>query len=311
MTPLAVQLPTHLVGGAGAGSRLVVLLPLLALTLAFLLGTARLAVGRASVWRGAARLGRWRVIAFLAALAVVAVAVAGPVDEVADRYFWAHMGQHMMLIVVAAPLLAVSAPGTPLLLVLPVRQRARLARLRLGLRTRTSTGWLFLPVTAWLLHVATLWGWHLPAAYDAATASPALHATEHLMFLVTAWAFWWHVLAGREPVAVSSGPPRVGRSLSGPMAVLYVFATMLPMSALGAVLTFARSPLYPGQVHLALESGINPLTDQQLAGLVMWIPADVVYLLVVVALFLPWLTSLAGDDDEELVGAPVPAGGGR
>jgi cytochrome c oxidase assembly factor CtaG len=257
------------------------------------------------------RLGWWRVLLFLVALATIAVALTGPVDAVADRFFSAHMGQHMLLIVVAAPMLAASSPGTPLLLVLPVRRRAQLARLRRRMRTGSTTGWLYLPVTAWLLHVATLWGWHLPAAYDAATSSPWLHATEHLMFLLTAWAFWWHVLAVREPVPAANAPATGDRSLRGPLAVLYVFATMLPMSALGAVLTFAPAPLYPGQVHLALEAGIDPLTDQQLAGLIMWIPADIVYLLVAVVLFLPWLTALAGDDEADLVVVPSPTGGAR
>lgn len=322
MTTLAM----HPVSGE-ATDRALVLLTLLLLALAFGLGLARLAIGRPRLWRGAARLGWWRTGAFVAGLAVIALALAGPVDDLAEHSLAGHMAQHMLLIVVAAPLLAAAAPGVPLLLVLPVHQRARVARLRQQLRRRTSTGWLFLPVTAWVVHVMVLWGWHLPAAFDAADRSPLLHATEHAMLLASAWAFWWHVLAAPVRAEHQAGAehgalpdhgafpdhgawadswPR--RSLTGPLAVLYVFATMLPMSALGAVLTFAGSPLYPGQVRGSLEAGLNPLTDQQLAGLVMWVPSDVVYLLVCVALFLPWLTDLAGQDDADVV--PTVVGGG-
>ncbi len=107
-----------------------------------------------------------------------------------------------------------------------------------------------------------------------------LHGLEHASFLLTAWAYWWHLLS----------PQR--HRLTGVAAVGYVFATMLPMTALGAVITFAGSPLYPETAAHVVARGADPMTDQQLAGLVMWVPTDVMYLLTSVALFLPWLSSL-------------------
>jgi cytochrome c oxidase assembly factor CtaG len=209
------------------------------------------------------------------------------------------MAQHMLLIVVAAPLLAAGSFGLAGLGLLPVRRRARLARWRLALRRSPVTGFLWLPVTAWLAHVLALWGWHLPGAYDAALRSPPLHLLEHACFLLTAWAFWWHVL-------------RTGRlRMPAGLAVLYVAAVSVPSAALGAVLTFASRPLYLDQARAALAAGVDPLVDQQLAGLVMWVPADVVYLAVTVVLFLPWLAALSGGpsgDTEPVRLAPGEAG---
>jgi len=272
----------HPVEAAGIAGQLL-LGSLLLVAMAYLLGLRRYAGSRSS-WRpGARRFGPWRVASFLLALLVLAVAL-GPLDGPADRRFSVHMAQHMLLVVVAAPLLAAGAPGVPLLLVLPVRWRARFSRARVALRRAPVLRALYLPVSAWVLQVAVLWGWHLPGAYQAALDSPWLHELEHALLVVTAWMFWWHVLsAGR-------------RRMSGLVAVVYSFAATMPMAALGAVLTLAPRPLYPGLAAQAAAAGIDPLTDQQLAGLIMWVPPDVVYLAMTVALFLPWFTRYTEPD---------------
>ncbi len=279
-------------GWEGAASALV-LVGLAAWVLAHLLGTARCAGPRANLSTGIRRTGPWRLVAFLAGVAALAVALGPWSEEAVDRSLAAHMGQHMLLMVVAAPLLAAGAPGTPLVLLLPVRGRGRVARFRQRVRHAPVTRELLRPVTGWLLSIATLWVWHLPPMYEAALSSPVLHALEHACFLLGAWAFWWHVL--------HEGPQRV----RGGAAVLYVFAATLPAAALGAVLTFATTPLYPSQAEGAVAAGLDPVRDQQLAGLIMWVPPDVLYLLLTVALFLPWLTRMAEDDDRH---APSPTG---
>lgn len=260
---------------------------------AYLVGVRRMAGPHPALLRGVRRVGVVRVASFLLGLATVAVALGPQVDEVADTYLSAHMAEHMALMVVAAPLLAAGAAGAPFVLLLPVRRRAVVAKARHAVRTAPGARLLFLPLTAWLLQVAALWVWHLPVAFDAALRSAPVHYLEHACFLGTAWTFWWHVLqAGRR---------RVG----GPAAVLYVFATMMPAAALGAVLTFAQVPLYTEQASKTLALGRNPVTDQQVAGMAMWVLPDVVYLLVTVALFLPWLTRLGtGDDDVTAPRAP-------
>jgi cytochrome c oxidase assembly factor CtaG len=246
----------------------------------FLVGVRRFAPSSASLPRGLRRAGPGRFAALLAGLGTGWLAVSPAAERLADTGLAGHMTQHMALIVVAAPLLAAGAPGTALVLALPVRWRAAVARWRHAARRMPVVGTLFLPVTAWLAHLAALWLWHLPVVFDAAQGSPLLHGLEHASFLLTAWAYWWHLLS----------PQR--HRLTGAAAVGYVFATMLPMTALGAVITFAGSPLYPDTAAHVVARGADPMTDQQLAGLVMWVPTDVMYLLTSVALFLPWLSSL-------------------
>ncbi len=233
--------------------------------------------GRRSARAGARRLGPARVACFAGGLLALAVALLPPLDHLADERVAAHMAQHMILLVVAAPLLAAGAPGLLVPLTLPHRWRRLLARARHALRTLPPSRTLYLPVTAWLLHTGALWIWHLPAAYELALEAEPVHVAEHLCFVAVAWLLWWHVVT----------PTRHG--LAGPVAMLYMFVTMMPAAALGAVLTLARAPLYTSQAAAAAANGLDPLADQQLAGLVMWVPADVVYLVAFVVLFLRWM----------------------
>ncbi len=289
------QVPAHGASAAGweGAASVFVLAGLAGWVVAHLLGTARCAGSRPHLLTGIRRTGPWRLVAFLTGVAALAVALGPWSEEAVDRSLAAHMGQHMLLIVVAAPLLAAGAPGTPLVLLLPVRGRQRVARFRQQLRHAPVTRDLLRPVTGWLLSITTLWVWHLPPMYEAALSSPWLHALEHACFLLGAWTFWWHVL--------HEGPQRV----RGGAAVLYVFAATLPAAALGAVLTFATAPLYPSQAQGAVAAGLDPVRDQQLAGLVMWVPPDVLYLLLTVALFLPWLTRMAEDDERRATPPPI------
>ncbi|MEV4754231.1 cytochrome c oxidase assembly protein [Micromonospora sp. NPDC049559] len=221
---------------------------------------------------------RWRAVAFGLGVAAILAALTGPVHERAERSFAGHMAQHMILLVVAGPLLAAGAAGLPLALAAPRRLRRRWARWR-GARVGT---WLRRPgrlaVTAALAHAGALWAWHLPAGYRLAERDELAHAVEHASFVGTALLLWSLVWGARR------------QRLPGPVAVLLLFATMLAASALGAALTLASAPIYPGDV-LARYGG-DPLADQQRAGLVMWIPMDVVVLAAAVALFLRWLSRL-------------------
>lgn len=239
---------------------------------------------------GAARHGRVRALAFAGGLLTVAVALLSPLEAAAETFFSAHMVQHMLLIAVAAPLLAVGAPGLPFLLALPVRWRRWLSRRQHRLRAGVAARAAMLPVAAWLVHLGTLWAWHMPAAYDATLSSEAVHVVEHLTFLGTAWLLWWHV--------ATPGRARI----SGPVAAMYLFTVLVPSSALGAVLTLARAPLYAEQASRAAEAGADPLADQQVAGLVMWIPADAVYLVAIVGLMFAWLAGRWRSDAAEWLG---------
>jgi cytochrome c oxidase assembly factor CtaG len=142
-------------------------------------------------------------------------------------------------------------------------------------------GWLWktstAPALAWVLHGAVVWIWHIPALYDSAVANEGVHALQHATFVGTSALFWWGLLYGRY-----------GRAGYG-AAVFYVFTTAAHTGLLGAMLTFAGDPLYPGYVAAAAARGGGALEDQQLAGLLMWIPAAAVSTLLGIALFAAWL----------------------
>jgi cytochrome c oxidase assembly factor CtaG len=186
------------------------------------------------------------------------------------------MVQHMTLMVVVAPLLVLARP-------LPQWRAAvgpfadRIWRGLLGASRR--------PMLCALVHGAIIWFWHAPAPYVAAVQHTGLHVLEHACFLFTAWLFWWSVLR-----------PGRHRVLAAAMALLF---TATHTGMLGALLTFARAPLY------AAESG--DLADQQLAGLVMWVPGGFVYLLAAAWAGYRWLGGLERRSGSDA--APRPRAG--
>ena len=241
-------------------------------------------------WRGARasqrRLGRgsgWRLAAFGGAWLALFAALVSPLDRLSEALFSAHMAQHMLLILVAAPLLALSAPIGPLLLGLPPAERARLGHAWKRARPlRVAWRALSHPASAFGLHVAALWAWHLPGPYQAALQAEWLHAVEHGSFLVTALLFWWALVR----------PPRRFAWLRGPAGTLYLFALALQGGLLGALMTFAPQPWYPAYGASTAAWGLTALDDQQLAGAIMWIPAGLVYTAAALAVLGAWLSNL-------------------
>jgi cytochrome c oxidase assembly factor CtaG len=239
----------------------------------YALGLRRLV--RRAGWTGRRR----RALAFLAGWLTLAVAMLSPLHALGGALLSAHMVQHELLMLVAAPLLVAARPLVPLLWAFPSSPRRALGR-------RTSRGapralWraLTLPSVAFVLHAVAIWGWHVPALYDATLESEALHAAQHLSFLATALLFWWSLTHG--PAAERRWGP----------AILYVTATMAHTSGLGVLLTLASRPLYPAYVGRTAPWGLTALEDQQLAGLVMWIPAGVGYLVAALVFTWRWIES--------------------
>jgi cytochrome c2 len=165
------------------------------------------------------------------------------------------MVQHELLMLVAAPLLVVGRPLVPILAALPRRLRRHASPWARALAPGAFGAWLF--------HAVAIWLWHVPGIYDLAVRVPGVHALEHASFLGTAALFWWALLRG--PGA------RAGAGL----AVIYVFTTALHTGLLGVLLLFARRPWYATHAATAPVHGLDPLADQQLAGLIMWVPAGV------------------------------------
>ncbi|MBA2272677.1 MAG: cytochrome c oxidase assembly protein [Actinobacteria bacterium] len=294
MRPVALAPPIE-PGGVVAAWTLdpVVLVSLLLAAWAYGYGVHRL-------WtKGRGRgVGPAQVFAFSAGLVALAVALVSPIASLGHTLFAAHMVQHLILVLVAAPLLVLGAPFLPCSLALPRSLRRDLHAL--GRTSKASAFWAVLtgPLVVWIVHVGALWAWHLPALYEAALRSQGLHAVEHLSFFFTALLFW--------SLIISFGRPR----LPYPARLGYVFVTTLQSGGLGALLTFASVPLYSVHAAGARAWGLSALQDQQLAGVIMWIPAGVVYLASMSLLFTRWLRAMdkgAAETDARKV-ALLPAG---
>ncbi len=241
------------------------------------------AFGLSRAWAAA---GRGRLVrasqAWLFAAGTVALGVAllPPLDTGADHSLTAHMIQHVLLLVVAAPLMALGAPLPTFIWALPTRWRPRASAAWRRLLRSHRSHWPAWAVGAFVVASLDMVGWHLPVAYRAALHHDALHMVEHASFLLSAIAFWWAVGLG------STG----GHGA----AVAVVFAAALPGSALGAALTLASRTWYPEYPSLS---------DQQMAGVVMWAFAGVAYVLAAACLFGVWLRRL----ESETPGRPLAA----
>jgi putative membrane protein len=193
--------------------------------------------------------------------------------------FSAHMAQHELIIVVAAPLLVLGRPMIPFLWAMPMNSRRVLGR---WTRSRiVSESWVFVtrPLNAFLIHLVVLWVWHVPALFQKTLTSDLVHTAQHSSFLFSALTFWWALIRGHG-----------ARNQYGTGA-LYLFATMLHTGLLGALLTFSSTVWYPDYADSAAPWGLTPLEDQQLAGLIMWVPPGVVYPLAALLLLAHWLKS--------------------
>jgi putative membrane protein len=219
----------------------------------------------------------WQIGAFTAAMLSLAAALLSPLDGLSDVLFSAHMTQHEILMLVAAPLLVIGQPLLAFLWAIPAtRRRAAAAPFRAPAIAR-SWRLLTAPMMVFVLHGIALWIWHLPVLFEAALASERIHALQHLSFLLTAALFWWGMIHGRY-----------GRAGYG-AAVAYVFLTSLHSTILGALLTVAPSAWYESYRMTAAANHLDAVADQQLAGLIMWIPSGVVFIIVGLALFAAWL----------------------
>ena len=232
--------------------------------------------GLRAVWRRAGRgrvVGAWRAGAYFAGLAALFVALVSPVDAVGGSLFSVHMTQHLLLMMVAAPLVVLGDPVTVIVWALPLRWRRSVGlwwRRARGLRALWAV--LTLAPVAWALHVLTLWLWHAPSLYEMALLSEPVHVFEHTTFFLSALVFWWLLFAPH------------GRRLNIGAKVAYLFAATLQGTILGAIITFARHPWYWSYFGTTRAWGLTPLEDQQLAGLIMWIPAGLIYLAALIPL---------------------------
>jgi putative membrane protein len=250
-----------------------VVVPLYASALLYLVGTLRL-------WRRAGPghgVRPWQAGCFWLGWTALALALVSPLHWLGEHLFTAHMIEHEILMVVAAPLLVLARPGGAMMWALPAGWRGPLGGL--GRARWFAATWRFLtdPLVATVLHGVALWVWHLPVLYNAVLTNAFAHWLQHLSFLVTALLFWWSLLQGRA------------RERGYGAAVFYLFATALHTGLLGVLLTVSKALWYPAQSLFAASFGLTPLEDQQIAGLVMWVPAGLVYAGAALALAGVWI----------------------
>jgi cytochrome c oxidase assembly factor CtaG len=227
---------------------------------------------------------RWRGVAFYAGLATLALAVGSPIDAYAGELFWVHMVQHVLLMMVAPPLLLVGRPWPRLVRPLPLEVRRPLARGLLAgpalAPVRGAFRRLAGPLPSFALFNGTLLVWHLPALYDLTLTNGLVHDLEHALFFGTALLFWVHLLPG------ASARPQ----LSDGARAVYGTGALVVSWILAIVLGLATQPIYAAYAALGHRAGgLSALADQQLAAGVMWVPGSVPYCIVLVVAALRWL----------------------
>jgi putative copper resistance protein D len=211
------------------------------------------------------RVPRRRIVAWLAGLVVIELALQSPIEAYDTTLFSDHMVQHVLLTMVAAPLLALGAPIT--LLLRFAQPDARRRWILPVLHSRVMKAISF-PVVTWILFAGYMWVSHFSALYELSLESPLIHQAEHAGFLVTALLFWW------PAVAADPNPWRMRH----PNRLVYTFLQMPQNTFLGLTIYSATVPLYPYYVNLARTWGPSVIDDQQIAGGIMWIAGDVVFM---------------------------------
>ena len=219
----------------------------------------------------------WEIAAFAFGWLSLVLALDSPLHKLGEVLFSAHMTQHEILMVVAAPLLVLGRPLVAFLFALPASWRP--AASRWTKHPTIARTWQFLTGAhmVWILHALAIWIWHIPALYEATLDNEFIHALQHICFLGTAILFWWTLIHGAYG--------RIGYGI----AFLYVFTTAVHTSVLGALMTFAQRIWYPIYDGRTAPWHLTALQDQQLGGLIMWVPSGTVYIVVGLAMFAAWL----------------------
>jgi putative membrane protein len=204
------------------------------------------------------------------------VALISPLHPMGEVLFSAHMVQHELLMLVAAPLLVLARPAVTFLWGLPFEWRRTIGQAAKKRALRGAWSALTDPFTAWWIHAIAIWVWHVPFLFDRTLKSDAVHTAQHLSFFLSGLLFWWALFYTHGRMGYGAG-------------VFYLFTTAVHTSILGALLTFAPHLWYAAYTTTTAVWGLSPLEDQQIGGLIMWVPGSVVYLVAGLALFAAWL----------------------
>jgi cytochrome c oxidase assembly factor CtaG len=222
-----------------------------------------------------------RLAAYLGGLVILGLALMSPIDVLGGQFFFMHMIQHLLLVMIVPPLLWLASPLPFVMWGLPDGGRRQVGEwLRPGATFRRRLRALTPPGIVWMLFVSAVLGWHDPGAYQAALRDELVHDLEHLSFFLTAVLFWWHVIYA---------PPYIHKRLARGARVAYVLAAVPPNMAAGAVIAFSGQPIYPYYVGVPRPWGLTVMQDQMLGGIIMWIPGSMMYIIAALILISRWL----------------------
>ena len=225
-------------------------------------------------------LDRWHIAAFAAGIIVVFLALCSPIDTVGSALFSVHMLQHILLMMAAPPLLVWSRPAIAFIWGFSPNWRKRIGRAWTGVGLDQVADFLMHPAVVFVLFCGSFVFWHLPRPYAWGLHNELFHSLEHLSFFVPALAFWTIIIE-----------PSGHRRLDYAATLLYLVVTVVLSDMPGALMVIAPRPLYPEHAAGAAAWGLTLMQDQQLAGLIMWIPAGAIYIAAAIWLFVKLLQS--------------------
>jgi putative membrane protein len=247
-----------------------------------LIPTALYSVGATRLHRSstASSVRTTQVACFYVGMAALIACLTSPVDLWSQSLFWVHMVQHEVLMLLAAPLLVLSRPLSMFIWAFPAGGRKHLGRWVLRPAVRSAWRTLMHPITGWSAHALALWIWHVPVLFRAALENRGLHNLQHASFVTSALLFWSGLLLSRATACKGA-------------AVLNLFTTTIHTSVLGALITLSDRPLYGPEIRAATL--MDALQDQQLGGLIMWVPGSMIYVGVGLFLFLSWVRAATSE----------------
>ena len=222
----------------------------------------------------------WRLVSYLAGLFIIGPALMSPIDVLGGQLFLMHMVQHLLLIMIAPPLLLITNPMPFMLWGLPGKWRLRVGRglgrllhrnsaVRRNLRAATSPGII------WLAWVVMVFGWHDPTLYNAALQYEWVHDVEHVTFFAAGMLFWWHV---------TGAGPRIHKQASLLGRIAFVIGAIPPNMLTGVALAFASKPIYTFYTAVPRLWGLSVMADQQIGGVIMWVPGSMMYIIAALVL---------------------------
>ncbi|MGK7311502.1 MAG: cytochrome c oxidase assembly protein [Candidatus Longimicrobiales bacterium M2_2A_002] len=236
--------------------------------------------------QGGKYLKRWRAWCYYGGLLTVVIALMSPIATFDSVFFFMHMTEHVLLIMIAAPLIWLGAPMVPTLWGFNAPARKRIGKIfHESHPVNRFFTFLTRPGVALAIYVLVLFGWHFPPLYDAAQGSTVVHELEHFMFIAAALIFWWPVIH----------PSGTKRRLSYGAGILFIFPAKIAGFVLGAALTLSSEPFYQTFLDSPSIWGLSPLGDQQLGGLIMWVAGGLLYIIPLLALVIMMMREDEGD----------------